>query len=56
MTIEEELKTAYANLRGHQERSLDYIRTIDRLQEEIQVLEERVRGLSNESQRHHLQD
>lgn len=35
MDSEEELRTAYANLAGHQERSLHYIRLIDDLKQQV---------------------
>jgi hypothetical protein len=53
MTLEEELKTAYANLKGHQERSLQYIKDIDELQLEISALREENRRLQTLTQSTH---
>ena len=44
MTVEEELRTAYANLKGHQDRSLEYIRLIDEMKAEIEDLRKRLRA------------
>jgi hypothetical protein len=53
MTQEEELKTAYANLKGHQERSLQYIKDIDELQLENSALLEENRRLQSLTQSTH---
>jgi hypothetical protein len=42
MDCEEALRTAKANLKGHQDRSLNYIRIIDEQREEIQRLRKQV--------------
>jgi len=42
MTVEEELRTAYANLKGHQDRSMQYIKTIDQLTEENRKLKQQL--------------
>jgi len=43
MTVEEELRTAYANLKGHQDRSTEYIRVIDIQRQEIEELKRKLR-------------
>jgi len=45
MNIEEELATAKANLQGHQDRSVNYIRIIDKQKDRIRNLEGCIREL-----------
>lgn len=55
MTIQEELRTAYANLKGHQDRSMNYIRIMDAQREEISRLKDEVAGLKEELASTHLE-
>lgn len=45
MEIKEELATCYANLKGHQERSMEYIKSLDKQRNRIQKLENVIREL-----------
>ena len=45
MKLNEELATCYANLKGHQDRSINYIRVIDQQYERIRRLENCIREL-----------